>query len=189
MSSKNGTQAPVAVDPVQDVKFVPLSMIEANDYNPNVVAKNELRLLYLSILQDGYTQPVVTYYDKERDKYVIVDGFHRYLVMVHHADIREPRDGMLPVVVIEGSVSDRMASTIRHNRARGRHNVNGMAGIVFAMLEDGLDDVTICQQLGMEADELIRLKYVTGFAKLFEGVEYSKAWQTQRQIRLKRDYK
>lgn len=175
-------------DPVSNVQWVPIDKIEANDYNPNIVAKNELRLLYISIKADGYTQPVVVIHDKERDKYVIVDGFHRYLVMKYHDDIREPRGGLLPCVVIDKPINDRMASTIRHNRARGKHNINGMANIVFRMLNGGMTDEAICAELGMEADELIRLKYVTGFAKLFENVEYKRAWETRRQIRIKRDY-
>ena len=175
-------------DPVASVRFVPIDQVEANDYNPNIVAQNELRLLYHSIKADGYTQPVVTVYDAERQRYVIVDGFHRYLVMKYHADIREPRGGLLPVVVIDKPLNDRMASTIRHNRARGKHNITGMANIVFKMLDGGMDDAAICAELGMEADELIRLKYVTGFAKLFENVEYSKAWETRRMIKLRRDY-
>ena len=175
-------------DPVANVRFIPIAQVEANDYNPNIVAQNELRLLYHSIRADGYTQPIVTVYDQVRDKYIIVDGFHRYLVMKYHADIREPRGGLLPIVVIDKPLNDRMASTIRHNRARGKHNINGMAGVVFKMLDGGMTDESICTELGMEADELIRLKYVTGFAKLFENVEYSKAWETRRMIKLRRDY-
>src|SRR3990167_5991154 len=114
-------------EPVSHVQWVPLAKVEANDYNPNVVAKNELRLLYLSIKEDGYTQPVVTVYDGERDRYIIVDGFHRYLVLKYHDDIRERTGGLLPIVVIDKGINDRMASTIRHNRARGKHNIAGMA--------------------------------------------------------------
>jgi ParB-like chromosome segregation protein Spo0J len=175
-------------DPVSLVKWVAIEQVEANDYNPNIVAKNELRLLYLSILHDGYTQPIVTIYDNERDKYVIVDGFHRYLVMKYHENIRERTGGLLPIVVIDKSLNDRMASTIRHNRARGKHNIAGMANIVFRMLDGGWDDEAICSEIGLEADELIRLKYVTGFAKLFEDVEYKQSWETRRMIKLKRDY-
>ena len=175
-------------DPVSNVQWVPLTKVEANDYNPNIVAKTELYLLYHSIKMDGFTQPVVTIYDQARDRYIIVDGFHRYLVMKYHADIREPRGGLLPVVVLDKPLNDRMASTIRHNRARGKHTIVGMAGVVFKMLEGGMTDEAICAELGMEADELIRLKYVTGFAKLFENVEYRKAWETRRMIQLRRDY-
>lgn len=176
------------VDPVSKVVFVPMEKVEANDYNPNVVATNELRLLYISILHDGYTQPVVTVYDEERDVYVIVDGFHRYCIMKFYPDIAERSGGLLPVVVLDKPINDRMASTVRHNRARGHHNVAGMANIVFGMLDNGWSDEDICSEMGMEADELLRLKYVTGFAKLFEGVSYNKAWQTRRQIRTRRDY-
>lgn len=176
------------LDPVSKVEFIPLEQIEANDYNPNVVAKNELRLLYHSIKQDGYTQPVVVIHDKARAKYVIVDGFHRYLVMKYHKDISEPRQGLLPVVVLDLDIKDRMASTIRHNRARGKHHIQGMADVVFRMLDAGWSDEVIYKELGLSQDELIRLKYVTGFAKLFEGLKYRQAWETRRMIRIKRDY-
>lgn len=175
-------------EPVANVIFVPIEKVEANDYNPNIVAKNELRLLYISILRDGYTQPVVCVRDEENDRYIIVDGFHRYCVMRFHEDIRERSGGLLPVVVLDTPLNDRMASTVRHNRARGHHNVGGMASIVFAMLDGGWTDEEVCAEMGMEADELIRLKYVTGFAKLFENTEYTKSWETRRQIRLRRDY-
>jgi len=175
-------------DPVSNVKWVPIEQVEANDYNPNIVAKNELRLLYISILHDGYTQPVVTIYDKDRDKYVIIDGFHRYLVMKYHDDIKARTNGLLPIVVLDKNINDRMASTIRHNRARGKHNIAGMANIVFRMLDGGWNDEAICSEIGLETDELIRLKYVTGFAKLFENTEYKKSWETRRMIQLKRDY-
>ncbi len=175
-------------DPVANVQWVHLDKVIANDYNPNIVAPNELRLLYHSILMDGYTQPIVTFYDADAGLYTIVDGFHRYLVMLNHADIRERTESLLPVVVIDKNANERMASTVRHNRARGKHQVNGMAGIVFTMLDNGMNDESICSELGLEAEELIRLKYVTGFAKLFEDVGYKRSWETRRQIRLRRDY-
>ena len=174
--------------PVSNIQWVPWEQVVANEYNPNVVAPNELRLLYRSILADGYTQPVVTVYDASNDRYVIVDGFHRYLVMRYHEDIQARTNGLLPVVVIDKNMNERMASTIRHNRARGKHQVKGMATIVFAMLEGGMSDESICAELGLEADELIRLKHVTGFSKLFANVEYKRSWETRRQIRLRRDY-
>lgn len=177
------------VDPISNVLFVPLEKVRANDYNPNSVPARELKLLAHSIMQDGYTQPVVTVYDEEQDMYVIVDGFHRYTCMVRHAEIREPRGGLLPIVVIDKPINDRMASTVRHNRARGKHSVNGMSNIVFEMLDKGWADEDIVRELGMEPDELVRLKYVTGFAKLFENVEYRKAWQTRKQINIHKNYK
>jgi ParB-like chromosome segregation protein Spo0J len=131
------------------------------------------------------TQPVVTVYDPEHDRYVIVDGFHRYTTMRLHEDVRERCNGLLPIVVIDKDINDRMASTVRHNRARGKHSVSGMASMVFQMLENGWDDAAICAELGLEADELLRLKHVTGFSKLFEDVDYRKAWETQNQIKLR----
>jgi ParB-like chromosome segregation protein Spo0J len=176
---------PFKDQPVALMKWVPIDKVEANDYNPNSVAKNEMRLLYVSIDHDGYTQPVVTVYDEERDKYVIVDGFHRYSTMRLNEDIQEKTGGYLPVVVIDKPLKDRMASTIRHNRARGKHSVAGMANMVYSMLEEGMSDEEVCAELGMEADEIIRLKHVTGFSKLFENVEYRKSWESKRQIKLR----
>ena len=174
--------------PVSRVQWVPIDQVEANAYNPNIVAPNELRLLYHSIKEDGYTQPIVTIWDPDTKTYVIVDGFHRYLVMKYHADIRDRTGGLLPIVVLDKPMNERMASTVRHNRARGKHQVTGMATIVFHMLDNGWTDERVCAELGLEADELLRLKYVTGFAKLFEDVEYRHAWESKRQIILKRDY-
>ena len=175
-------------DSVYNVLQVPIEKIEPNDYNPNNVAKKEMSLLYTSIKHDGYTQPVVTIYDQEKDKYIIVDGFHRYFVMKSFKDIWEARDGLLPVVVIESNVNDRMASTIRHNRARGKHSIDGMSSMVFKMLDNGWKDENICNELGLEAEELLRLKHITGFSKLFEDVEYKKAWETKRQIQIRKEY-
>lgn len=181
--------SPLNNNPVDNVKWVPLKKVKANDYNPNQVAKNEMGLLYTSIDHDGYTQPVVTIYDKDKDEYVIVDGFHRYSVMKHYKSIRERNKGMLPVVVIEKDINDRMASTVRHNRARGKHSIEGMSKIVFEMLENGWSDAEIIDELGMEMEELLRLKHITGFSKLFEDTEYNRAWETKRQLKLKREYK
>lgn len=180
--------SPQNSQPVNYVRWVPIEKVHANDYNPNSVAKNEMRLLYVSILHDGYTQPVVTVYDEQQDQYVIVDGFHRYTTMRLNKDIAERNNGLLPVVVIDKSINDRMASTVRHNRARGKHSVSGMANMVFQMLDNGWSDEAICKELGVEADELVRLKHVTGFSKLFENVEYKKAWETKRQIELRKQY-
>lgn len=175
--------------PISTVRWVPIEQIQANDYNPNSVATNEMRLLYMSILHDGYTQPVVTIYDPELEKYIIVDGFHRFLTMKMNKDIADRTGGCLPIVVIDKSINDRMASTIRHNRARGKHSVAGMSNMVFKMLENGMDDAGVCNELGLEVDELVRLKHITGFSKLFDNVEYRMAWETRRQIELKKSYK
>jgi len=181
-------QHPNRAMPIDFVRWIPLEKVEPNDYNPNSVAKIEMGLLYKSIAQDGYTQPVVTIYDSERDKYVIVDGFHRYFVMKTQKDIYDSCNGLLPCVVIDKPINERMASTIRHNRARGKHSVNGMANMVFRMLDNGWSDSEICNELGMEAEEIVRLKHITGFSKLFANREYNKAWMTRRQIKIKRNY-
>lgn len=180
--------SPLAHNPVDLVRWVPINKIQANDYNPNQVATNEMQLLYKSIEHDGYTQPIVTIYDKKIGKYVVVDGFHRYNVMRTYKDIHKKNRGLLPVVVINKDINDRMASTIRHNRARGRHSIDGMSNIVFEMLDNGWTDADIISELGMEYEELIRLKHITGFSKLFENVEYSKAWKARRQLQIEREF-
>jgi ParB-like chromosome segregation protein Spo0J len=168
--------------PVGLVLWVTIEMVEPNDYNPNSVAGKEMSLLYTSILHDGYTQPVVTIFDEEKNKYIIVDGFHRYFTAKNNKDIRDRNRGMLPIVVINKSINDRMAATIRHNRARGEHSIEGMSSMVFSLLEKGWDDANICNELGMEPEELIKLKHITGFSKLFENAEYKRAWETKRQV-------
>ena len=160
------------ISPVYNVIAVPVDKIEANDYNPNHVAKREMDLLYQSIKSDGYTMPIVCYYDKERDKYVIVDGFHRYTIMLRYKNIFERENGMLPVSVIEKDISDRMASTIRHNRARGKHEVELQASLV-GMLKDGWDEVRIMKELGMTLEEVQRLIGLKGIASEIMGVPYS----------------
>ena len=174
--------------PVNLVMWVPIEEVQANDYNPNSVAGKEMKLLYTSIKHDGYTQPIVTIYDDEIKKYVIVDGFHRYFTAKANKDILDRNCGRLPVVVIEKDINERMAATVRHNRARGAHSVDGMANMVFSMLEKGWKDEDICNHLGMEPEELLRLKHITGFSKLFENAEYKKAWVTKSQILIKKKY-
>jgi len=169
--------------PIDRVRWVPIEMVQANDYNPNSVAVIEMKLLYTSILHDGYTQPVVTIWDETIGKYVIVDGFHRYTTMRRNKDIYDKNHGLLPIVVIDKSINDRMASTVRHNRARGKHSVAGMSSMVFSMLENGWNDVDICNELGMEPEELLRLKHITGFSKLFKDHNYARAWEARNQIK------
>ena len=175
--------------PVDRVRWVPLEMVEPNDYNPNSVAKVEMRLLYVSIDHDGYTQPCVTIWHPERKKFIIVDGFHRYYTMKANPDLYERYHGLLPVVVIEKDINERMAATVRHNRARGKHSVQGMSSMVFQMLQNGWSDEEILAELGMTPEELLRLKHITGFSKLFQDAEYRKAWVTDRQIRIAKKYK
>lgn len=163
--------------PVYHVIAVPIEKIEPNTYNPNSVAPPELKLLYDSIKQDGYTMPVVCYYDRTRDKYILVDGFHRYRIMLDYPDIYERENGMLPVSVIDKPLDHRMASTIRHNRARGSHNVDLMSNIVKELHELGRSDAWISKHLGMTRDEILRLKQITGLAALFRDVDFGKSWQ------------
>lgn len=163
--------------PVYNVISVPIDRVRANDYNPNAVAPPEMALLETSIWEDGYTQPIVTYYDAENDLYIVVDGFHRYLILKNSKRILEREHGMLPVVVIHKDLSDRMASTIRHNRARGTHNIELMSVIVAELVEMGKGDRWICKHIGMSADELLRLKQITGVAALFENRDFSASWE------------
>lgn len=163
--------------PVYNIISVPIEQIEPNTYNPNSVAPPELQLLYDSIREDGYTMPIVCYYDMNRNVYVIVDGFHRYRVMLEHKDIYERENGRLPVSVINKDLSCRMASTIRHNRARGSHNVDLMSNIIKELHELGRSDAWISRHLGMDRDEILRLKQITGLTALFRDVEFGQAWQ------------
>lgn len=165
--------------PVYNVKAVPIAKVKANDYNPNAVAPPEMALLETSVWEDGYTQPVVTYYDDANDSYIVVDGFHRYLTLKNSKRIFEREKGMLPVVVINKEIGDRMASTIRHNRARGTHNIELMSNIVAELVEMGKGDRWICQHIGMSADELLRLKQITGVAALFQNKDFSDSWESE----------
>lgn len=165
--------------PVYDIKRVPMDKVRSNDYNPNKVAPPEMQLLETSIWEDGYTQPIVTVYDKQNDDYIVVDGFHRHLTMSSSKRIRERENGMLPIVVLDKSLGDRMASTIRHNRARGSHNIELMSTIVSELVEMGKGDRWICNHIGMSVDELLRLKQITGIAALFANRDFSDSWEAE----------
>ena len=163
--------------PVYNVIAVPVEKIHANSYNPNAVAPPEMKLLELSIWEDGYTMPIVCYRLPDTDEYEIVDGYHRYTVMRTSERIREREAGMLPVVVIDKPISNRMASTIRHNRARGSHSIDLMRDIVAELVASGMGDAWIRKHIGMDADELLRLKQLSGIAALFANREFSQAWE------------
>ena len=163
--------------PVYNVIAVPVEKIQPNNYNPNAVAPPEMKLLYDSIKADGYTMPIVCYYSKIDDLYIIVDGFHRYRIIKEHPDIYEREHGMLPVSVIDKPLDQRMASTIRHNRARGSHDVDLMSNIVKELHEFGRSDAWISKHLGMDKDEILRLKQITGLAALFKDVKFGQAWK------------
>ena len=162
--------------PAYGVRPVPVEKIRANEYNPNAVAPPEMRLLYDSIKQDGYTMPIVCYYRADEDVYEIVDGFHRYRIMLEHEDIRQRECGCLPVSVIDKPIDERMASTIRHNRARGSHDVDLMSNIVAELHSIGRSDSWLAKHLGMDADEILRLKQITGLAEMYRNGEFSQAW-------------
>lgn len=165
------------VSPVYNVIRVPIEKIRSNEYNPNKVAPPEMKLLYESIKEDGYTMPIVCYYHTEDDMYEIVDGFHRYTVMLKYKDIYEREGGHLPVSVIDKPISERMASTIRHNRARGSHDIDLMSNIVAELVEMGKSDSWIAKKLGMDVEEILRLKQITGLADLFKDQEFSQSWE------------
>ena len=164
--------------PVYSVKAVPIEKIKANSYNPNHVATPEMNLLYQSIKEDGYTMPIVCYRIDDTDTYEIVDGFHRYTTMKNHKDIYDREGGSLPVSVIDKPLSDRMASTIRHNRARGNHSIELMTNIVSELSESGMSDAWIMKNVGMDADELLRLKQISGLASLFADEEFTESHES-----------
>ena len=167
------------VSPAYGVRAVPFDKIVPNTYNPNTVAPPEMRLLYDSIREDGYTMPIVCYHDRDNDTYIIVDGFHRWRIMRDYPDIYEREKGMLPVSVIDKPISGRMASTVRHNRARGTHSVDLMSNIIKELHEVGRSDAWISRHLGMDRDEILRLKQITGLAALFRDMDFGKAWQPE----------
>lgn len=160
--------------PVYNVQAVPIELIQANSYNPNAVPPPEMRLLYESIKEDGYTMPIVCY-KLPNGRYEIVDGYHRYTVMLTHKDIYEREGGKLPVVVIDKDVSNRMASTIRHNRARGQHSIELMMNIVGELKKSGMSDAWIIKEIGMDADELLRFKQLSGLAEMFKDRDFTQA--------------
>lgn len=162
--------------PVSRVQWVETVRVEANDYNPNAVAPPEMKLLRHSIESDGFTQPIVVWWNEERQCYEVVDGFHRHRV---GTDLGMP---LLPVVVINdgrAGRNDRIASTIRHNRARGKHRVDAMSDIVQELSRRNWSDQRIAKELGMEPDEVLRLKQITGLAELFSDREFSEAWEAE----------
>jgi len=162
--------------PTYNVMAVPVEKIRANSYNPNAVAPPEMKLLEVSIWEDGYTMPCVCYYLPDEDIYEIVDGYHRYTTLLNSQRIYEREKGMLPVVVIDKDETNRMASTIRHNRARGAHSIELMSNIVGELVEAGMGDAWIMKHIGMDKDEILRLKQITGLASLFKDEEFSPAW-------------
>jgi len=161
-------------DPVNNIIWVEISKIKSNDWNPNVVAKPEFDLLETSIKKDGLTMPIVCYY--ENGVYEIVDGFHRTLVC------KKLNRKYMPVSLINKNRSDRISSTIRHNRARGKHDVSSMSDIVIELKNRGWSDLSIINELGMDKDEILRLTQITGLTEMFSDKEFSEAWKHEKNM-------
>jgi ParB-like chromosome segregation protein Spo0J len=171
--------SPFCAEPVDCILWVPAESVEANDYNPNSVAPPEMRLLERSIVEDGYTQPIVTWL-QNGTKREVVDGFHRNRVGKECPAVRKRVKGYLPVTTINSSREDRgdrIAATIRHNRARGKHQVQGMSDIVVELKRRNWNDEKIGRELGMEPDEVLRLAQISGLAEMFAVEEFSEAWE------------
>lgn len=166
--------SPFSAEPVDLVQWVPADSVVANEYNPNKVASPEMALLHRSIAEDGYTQPIVAF--ANADTNIVVDGFHRHRVGREKKDIAARIHGYLPVVQIEKDLHERMASTVRHNRARGKHQVELMSEMIVRLVNLGRSDIEIARELGLSADELIRLKAQTGLAKLFANQPFGRSW-------------
>ena len=175
--------SPFKSEPVDLVEWVQLEEVHANDYNPNSVAPPEMELLKLSIEADGYTQPIVA--NQEDDLFIVVDGFHRNRVGRECKEVRKKVHGYLPLVQIRDSQTDkadRIASTIRHNRARGKHQVEAMSDIVLELKKRNWSDDRIAKNLGMDADEILRLCQITGLQELFSDQEFSKSWDVEGEV-------
>ena len=173
--------SPFKSEPVDLVKWVKSDMVVANDYNPNKVAPPEMELLELSIMNDGYTQPIVTWVNPEKDKVEVIDGFHRNRVGKESKIVSQRILGYLPVVEIrkeQQDKNDRIASTIRHNRARGKHQINAMSEIVIELKNRNWSNQRIAKQLGMDEEEVLRLCQISGLEHLFSDADFSKAWES-----------
>ena len=172
--------SPFKNEPVDCVLWVKNDRVEANDYNPNSVASPEMELLRLSIENDGYTQPIVTY--EEEEKIIVIDGFHRNRVAKECETITKRIKGYLPITLIRDSQAgrnDRIASTIRHNRARGKHQIESMTNIVLELKRRNWSMKKIAKQLGMEQDEVLRLTQISGLIDMFSDEDFSKSWEAQ----------
>jgi len=159
--------------PCLNTIMVKREMLQANDYNPNNVPKDKMELLKQSIVDNGFCFPIVTIWSEEDEKYIIVDGFHRYSIcMPEWLDIKE-----VPIVVLKHDLSQRMAATVQFNKARGVHAVDGDAEIVRKLIQQGLSEIEISKHLGIDAETVLRYKQLTGIVELFKNVEYSHSWE------------
>lgn len=174
--------SPFKSEPVDCVLWVKNETVKANDYNPNSVAPPEMELLRLSISADGYTQPIVSMLEENNETREVIDGFHRNRVGKECAEIQSRVHGYLPVVTINEDrtkINDRMASTIRHNRARGKHKIEAMSDIVIDLKKRNWSDEKIAKNLGMDKDEVLRLCQIGGLVELFSDKEFSQAWEAE----------
>jgi ParB-like chromosome segregation protein Spo0J len=172
--------SPFKDEPVDLVTWVKAETVQANDYNPNTVAPPEMKLLEHSILEDGYTQPIVTFLNEQSRE--VVDGFHRNRVGKESEPVKTRVHGYLPVVTINEQrtdKADRIAATIRHNRARGKHRIDAMSSIVVELKRRNWSDKKIANELGMEPDEVLRLYQISGLAEMFADKEFSEAWEAE----------
>lgn len=169
--------SPFAGEPVDCVLWVKSSEVVPNDYNPNVMAPPEKKLLRHSLETNGYTQPIVV--SRHLKGYTVIDGFHRYSLGKSTPSLRDKLKHYLPVALVNESrqiQAERIAATIRHNRARGKHQVAAMSAIVLDLHKLGWSDERISDELGMDADEVLRLKQISGLAELFAGNDYTESW-------------
>ena len=172
--------SPFKDEPVDCIIWVKSNEVSGNEYNPNKVASPEMKLLELSISEDGYTQPIVAC--GKNGYYEVVDGFHRHIIGKECKEINNRIHGYLPITLINNDredINDRMAATIRHNRARGKHTIDGMSEIVRDLSRRNWSESKIAKELGMEPDEVLRLKQITGLAELFSDRDFSEAWESQ----------
>lgn len=174
--------SPMKYEPVDCVLWVKNKTVHANDYNPNAVAPPEMELLRLSISSDGYTQPIVSMLEEDLQTREVIDGFHRNRVGKECKEIQSRVHGYLPVVTINEDrtkINDRVASTIRHNRARGKHKIEAMSDIVIDLKKRNWSDEKISKNLGMDKDEVLRLCQIGGLVELFSNTEFSKSWEAE----------
>lgn len=160
--------------PCMETIIVPIDKVQANNYNPNAVPKNNMKLLEESILSNGFCFPIVTIYDDDLEKYIIIDGFHRYTIFKDYLQANE-----IPIIALKQTIQQRMEATVQFNRARGVHQVELMGDLVAALVKQGVEDNEIAKKLGMELEEVLRLKQVTGIAELFKNQNYSRSWEMQ----------
>lgn len=159
--------------PCMETKMVPRDMVQANNYNPNNVPRDKMELLKQSIIDNGFCFPIVTIWSEEDEKYVIIDGFHRYtMCQPEWLDLPE-----IPIVVLNHDISQRMAATVQFNKARGVHAVDGDAEIVRSLIEQGWPEDEIAKHLGIDMETVLRYKQLTGIVDLFKNVQYSASWE------------